>query len=176
MWVYCCLFGACSSLLCVQGVFPGLRLAMTSIAPVSAIALDQMQTNESWTGSVRLKLNYKQVKKDELAVCKDTRSNLKLSALMPLARLGAPRAPRERLARGGTRLKIHFPLIPVDVPAAADGHRSVRNVGELSAATGQPQPSAAQSRAAPAAVSAGQGCPTLVSGEPPGLGRACDGT
>ena len=81
---------------------------MTSIAPVSAIALDQMQTNESWTGSVRLKLNYKQVKKDELAVCKDTRSNLKLSALMPLARLGAPRAPRELLARGGTRRKIHF--------------------------------------------------------------------
>ena len=145
---------------------------MTSIAPVSAIALDQMQTNESWTGSVRLKLNYKQVKKDELAVCKDTRSNLKLSALMPLARLGAPRAPRERLARGGTRLKIHFPLIPVDVPAAADGHRSVRNVGELSAATGQPQPSAAQSRAAPAAVSAGQGCPTPPP-ESPQL-RRCD--
>ena len=57
---------------------------------------------------MRLKLNYKQVKKDELAVCKDTRSNLKISALLPLARLGAARAPREPLARGGTRPKIHF--------------------------------------------------------------------
>ena len=57
---------------------------------------------------MRLKLNYKQVKKDELAVCKDTRSNFKNSALLPLARRGAARAPRERLARGGTRRKIHF--------------------------------------------------------------------
>ena len=57
---------------------------------------------------MRLKLNYKQVKKDDLAVCKDTRSNLKISALLPLARLGAARAPREPLARGGTRPKIHF--------------------------------------------------------------------
>ena len=57
---------------------------------------------------MRLKLNYKQVKKDELAVCKDTSAILKLSALLPLARLGAPRAPRELLARGGTRRKIHF--------------------------------------------------------------------
>ena len=101
---------------------------------------------------MRLKLNYKQVKKDELAVCKDTSAILKVSALLTLARLGAPRAPRELLARGGTRRKIHFLSIPVDVPAAVDGHRSVRNVGELSAATGQPQPSAAPSRAAPAAV------------------------
>ena len=53
-------------------------------------------------------LNYKQVKKDELAVCKGTRSNLKIRALLPLARRGAARAPRERLARGGTRRKIHF--------------------------------------------------------------------
>ena len=57
---------------------------------------------------MRLKLNYKQVKKDELAVCKDTSAILKASALLPLARLGAPRAPRELLARGGTRRKIHF--------------------------------------------------------------------
>ena len=54
------------------------------------------------------RLNYKQVKKDELAVCKDTRSKFKISALLPPARLGAARAPRERLARGGTRPKIHF--------------------------------------------------------------------
>ena len=57
---------------------------------------------------MRLKLNYKQVKKDELAVCKDTRINLKVSALVPLARQGAARAPRESVARGGTRLQIHF--------------------------------------------------------------------
>ena len=44
----------------------------------------------------------------ELAVGKDTRSNLKASALLPLARLGAARAPRESVARGGTRPKIHF--------------------------------------------------------------------
>ena len=56
---------------------------------------------------MRLKLNYKQVKKDELAVCKVTRIE-ENSALLPLARLGAARAPRERLARGGTRRKIHF--------------------------------------------------------------------
>ena len=53
-------------------------------------------------------VNYKQVKKDELAVCKDTSAILKVSALLPPARLGAPRAPRERLARGGTGRKIHF--------------------------------------------------------------------
>ena len=57
---------------------------------------------------MRLKLNYKQVKKDELAVCKDTSAILKVSALLTIARLGAPRAPRELLARGGTRRKIHF--------------------------------------------------------------------
>ena len=51
---------------------------MTSIAPVSAIALDQMQTRQPIVdGSVRLKLNYKQVKKDELAVCKVTRIDKK---------------------------------------------------------------------------------------------------
>ena len=53
-------------------------------------------------------LNYKQVKKDELAVCKATSAILKITVLLPLARLGAARAPRERLARGGTRPKIHF--------------------------------------------------------------------
>ena len=55
------------------------------------------------------KLNYKLAPKTtELAVCKDTSAILKVSALLPLARLGAPRAPRELLARGGTRRKIHF--------------------------------------------------------------------
>ena len=82
---------------------------MTAIAPVSAIALDQMQTRQPIVdGSVRLKLNYKQVKKDELAVCKDTSAILKISALLPRVRLGTARAPREPLARGGTRRKIHF--------------------------------------------------------------------
>ena len=57
---------------------------------------------------MRLKLNYKQVKKDELAVRKDTSAILKVSALLPLARLGPARAPRELLIRGGTRRKIHF--------------------------------------------------------------------
>ena len=57
---------------------------------------------------MRLKLNYKQVKKDELAACKDTRTILKISARLPLARLGAGRATRESVARGGTRRKIHF--------------------------------------------------------------------
>ena len=57
---------------------------------------------------MRLKLNYKQVKKDELALCKGTRRKFKFSARLPRARLGAARAPRERLARGGTRPKIHF--------------------------------------------------------------------
>ena len=57
---------------------------------------------------MRLKLNYKQVKKDELALCKDTRTKLNISARLPLALLGAARAPREPLARGGTRPKIHF--------------------------------------------------------------------
>ena len=52
--------------------------------------------------------NIKHRKKTELAVCKDTSAILKISALVPLARLGAARAPRERLARGGTRPKIHF--------------------------------------------------------------------
>ena len=45
---------------------------------------------------------------NELAVCKGTSAILKVSARLPLARLGAPRAPRELLARGGTRRKIHF--------------------------------------------------------------------
>ena len=55
---------------------------------------------------MRLKLNYKQVKKDELAVSKGTSAILKRSALLPLARLGPGQAPRERLTRGGTRPKF----------------------------------------------------------------------
>ena len=51
-------------------------------------------------------LNYKQVKKDELAVSKGTSAILKRSALLPLARLGPGQAPRERLTRGGTRPKF----------------------------------------------------------------------
>ena len=57
---------------------------------------------------MRLKLNYKQVKKDELAVCKGTSAILKVSAPLPLARLGPGRAPREPVTGGGTRRKIHF--------------------------------------------------------------------
>ena len=90
----------------LQVVSRALRFATSCIAPVSAIALDQMQRAKPIVPSSSV--NYKQVKKDELAVGKDTRSNLKASALLPLARLGAARAPRESVARGGTRPKIHF--------------------------------------------------------------------
>ena len=42
---------------------------------------------------MRLKLNYKQVKKDELALCKVTRTDKKTALSLPLARRGVPGRP-----------------------------------------------------------------------------------
>ena len=105
MRLYCCLLA-----LLLAAMLQDVSRAYVLQLPVSVIALEQMQrryNRKSWTGS-GFKLNYKRVEKDELAVCKGTRTNQKNSALLPRARLGAARAPRERLARAGTRPKIHF--------------------------------------------------------------------
>ena len=75
MWFYGCLFGAAARCYAAGCLSRALRL-QTCIAPVSAIALDQMQLSPTNRAGSSVSNNYKQVKKDELAVCKDTRSNL----------------------------------------------------------------------------------------------------
>ena len=91
-------------------VSTGLRLAIYAVHRVRGSNATKMQHLKLIVGLAACrKLNYKLAPKTtELAVCKDTRSSLKFSALLPLARRGAARAPRERLARGGTGRKIHF--------------------------------------------------------------------